>query len=92
MEGVFDPKQDASHGSLAAGAAWYRKGSGDIPASFKGKSVWLDFDGIYRDAVVYVNGNEIARHPSGYIGFRVDITRVVRMGAPNEVAVHVNAH
>ncbi len=91
VEGKFDPKQDASHGSLAAGAAWYRKRL-EIPAADEGKSVRLEFDGIYRDAVVYLNGKEIAHQPSGYIGFGVDITKSLHFGSTNMIAVHVNAH
>ena len=91
VEGVFDSKQDPSHGSLAAGAAWYRK-SFEVPAAAEGRSVWLDFDGIYRDAVVCLNGVELAHHPSGYMGFRVDISRSTLYGKKNLLAVHVNAH
>ncbi len=91
VEGVFSPKEDASHGSLAAGAAWYRK-SFELPADCKGRSIWLDFDGIYRDAVVYLNGNELARQPSGYMGFRVDISKSALVSQKNVLAVHVNAH
>lgn len=90
VEGVFDPKQDPSHGSLAAGAAWYRKRLSVAPNAAH-SSLWIDFDGIYRDAVVYLNGQQIANQPSGYIGFRVDISKAAHPGV-NVLAVHVNAH
>lgn len=91
VEGVFSPKEDASHGSLPAGAAWYRK-SFTLPATYKGKSLWLEFDGVYRDAIVYVNGKQLIRQPSGYIGFKVDIGSAVHFDRSNVLAVHVNAH
>ena len=91
VEGVFDPKEDFSHGSLAAGQAWYRK-SFTVPENSKGKSIWIDFDGVYRDAHVWLNGKELGRQPSGYMGFRFDISGLVKFGAPNVLAVHVNAH
>ncbi len=91
VEGVFDPKEDPSHGSLAAGQAWYRK-TFTVPESSKGKSLWIDFDGVYRDAKVWLNGKELGSQPSGYIGFRFDIAGLVKFDAPNVLAVHVNAH
>ncbi len=77
------------HGYLPVYPAWYRR-SIEIPASAKGRSVWLDFGGVYRDAVVFVNGRFIEEHPSGYTGFRLNVTSVVRPGEKNEVAVFVD--
>ena len=51
------PGRDAygGHGYLPVYPAWYQR-TLSLPASAKGKSVWLDFGGVYRDAVVFVNG------------------------------------
>jgi beta-galactosidase len=90
VENAFDPNGDADHGSLPHGAAWYRK-TVEIPRSDKGKRVWLEFDGVYRDCVVWVNGIEVARHYDGYAGFTADIGSAANYGGANNIAVHVDA-
>jgi beta-galactosidase len=79
----------AGHGYLPVYPAWYRR-QFTIPASNKDKIVSLDFGGVYRDAIVFVNGQFLAQHPSGYSGFQVDITPAVKFGATNDVAVFVD--
>ncbi|HEX6466732.1 MAG TPA: glycoside hydrolase family 2 TIM barrel-domain containing protein [Terriglobales bacterium] len=77
------------HGYLPLYPAWYQRKL-LIPAASKGKSVWLDFGGIYRDAVVFVNGQLIDEHASGYTEFRLNITSAVRYGKENSIAVFVD--
>lgn len=77
------------HGYLPLYPAWYQRKL-MIPATDKGKNVWLDFGGVYRDAVVFVNGQFIAQHASGYSSFRLDITSAVRCGEENTIAVFVD--
>jgi beta-galactosidase len=77
------------HGYLPLYPAWYQRKL-MIPAADKGKNVWLDFGGVYRDAVVFVNGKFIAQHASGYSSFRLDITSAVRCGEENSIAVFVD--
>jgi len=91
IEGTFTPTADAGHGSLPVAPAWYRK-TFTLPASYKGKSVWIDFDGVYRDAKVYLNGKLLGAHPGGYTSFRFDISQAARFGggAKNVLAVSVD--
>ncbi len=89
LESAFTPKGDASHGSLIPTAAWYRK-TFTLPASDKGKAVWIDFDGAYRDSHVYLNGTLLGEHPCGYTPFRFDISRTAHYGGRNVLAVQVN--
>ena len=77
------------HGYLPVYPAWYRRDF-TVPANANGKTVWLQFGGVYRDAIVFVNGQFVKQHPSGYTTFRMNITRNVRYGAKNEVAVFVD--
>ncbi len=79
----------AGHGYLPVYPAWYRRNLA-ISASAKGKSVWLDFGGVYRDAVIFVNGKFLDQHASGYTGFRLNITAAIRYGEENSVAVFVD--
>lgn len=71
------------------GVGWYRK-TFQLGSELDGKRVRLDFDGVYMDATVYVNGEQVATHPYGYSPFQVDITDQVKIGAENSVAVRVN--
>jgi beta-galactosidase len=90
VEGTFTPTADPSHGSLPTAPAWYRK-SFTLPASAQGKSVWIDFDGVYRDSKVYLNGQLLGEHPSGYTGFRYDISKFAYFdGTSNVLTVHVD--
>ena len=89
VEQAFTPTADPGHGSLPTPPAWYRR-TFDLPASDRGKAVDLQFDGVYRDAKVYLNGVLVGEHPSGYTGFHYDISRAAKYGARNTLAVHVN--
>ena len=62
-----------------------------MPRSLAGKQISLEFDGVYMDSSVYVNGELAAGHPYGYTGFNVDLTKRVHTDGrtPNVVAVKV---
>lgn len=77
------------HGYLPVYPAWYQRKI-LIPSSSRNKSIWLDFGGVYRDAVVFVNDRFIAEHPGGYTSFRLNITSAVRFGKENSIAVFVD--
>ncbi len=79
----------AGHGYLPLYPAWYKRTLTIDPAD-RDKELWLDFGGIYRDAIVFVNGQLIAQHASGYTGFRLNITSAVRFGERNTIAVFVD--
>ncbi len=97
VELPFDPKSDRSHGFKPVGpkfstndVGWYRR-TFDLPKTAAGKRIWLDFDGVYRDSLVFVNGYRIGRHESGYSNFRYDITDAVNCGGENILTVRVDA-
>lgn len=77
------------HGYLPLYPAWYRRKL-NIPASARGKTIWLEFGGIYRDAIVFVNGKFIEQHPSGYTTFRMNISAALHYGSENTIAVFVD--
>ena len=79
----------ASMGFMQGGLGWYRK-SFAVPASWKGRRVSLEFDGVYHRATVYVNGREAGFHPYGYTAFSFDITDFLEPGKENVVAVRVD--
>ncbi len=89
VEGKYDPKASKGHGFLPVYPAWYRK-EFQLSASDRGKAVWLDFEGVYRDAHVYLNGKLLGRHQGGYTPFRFDISKAAHFGGENVLAVHVD--
>jgi beta-galactosidase len=74
--------------SFYVGYGWYRKHF-QAPAAWNGKCVSLEFDGVFQDAEVFVNGRRIGEHKGGYTGFDFDITGAIQPG-DNVVAVRVN--
>jgi beta-galactosidase len=97
IELPFDPKADGSHGFKALGTAfpqnsvsWYRR-TFDLAKPDANRRIWLEFDGVFRDCTVFVNGWFVGHHESGYTSFRYDITDVANFGEKNLVAVRVDA-
>jgi beta-galactosidase len=89
VEGTFTNTADAGHGSLPLETAWYRK-TFFLPPSAQGQSVWLDFDGVYHNAMVWLNGQYLGKWHSGYAPFRYDVSRIAIPGGTNVLAVHVD--
>lgn len=88
---------NAAHGYKPLGrnypdssVGWYRRIL-DIPASDLGQRVSLEFDGVFRDCIVFCNGYIVGRNESGYTSFRVDITDFLNYGGRNVIAVRVDA-
>jgi beta-galactosidase len=81
---------NAGTGFLQGGLGWYRK-TFTLPRSLDGKDISVEFDGIYMDSSVYVNGELAASHPYGYTGFNVDLTKLVHTDGrtPNVIAVKI---
>ena len=59
------------------------------PEDWEQKTVLVYFEGIYRNALVYLNGQMVARNPNGYTGFYADLGRYLRPGPNNELRVQV---
>jgi beta-galactosidase len=90
LDGSYDPKADAGHGFLPAGVGWYRTRF-TLTAKDRGKRLFLDFDGVYRNSTVWLNGRRLGVHASGYTGFRYDITDFVTYTGQNVIAVRADA-
>lgn len=76
-------------GYLDGGLGWYRK-SFTVPASASGQKLFLQFDGVYMDSTVYLNGTQVCARPYGYASFECDITSGAKLDGSNVVAVKVN--
>ena len=86
----FTTTCDDESGYLPGGTGWYRK-TFTLPASCKNKSIVLNFDGVYKNAYVYVNGELIGEHRYGYTPFAFDLSgKLICDGATdNVIAVQV---
>jgi beta-galactosidase len=86
------PRQDAPGGGrmgyFPSGIGWYRKAF-RMPAGSRGKEAWLEFDGVYMNSDVWINGFHVGRRPYGYSSFAYDITQHLVPGV-NVVAVRVD--
>ena len=78
----------AGGGALPGGIGWYRKRF-TVLSSERTVNYYLEFDGVYMNSTVYVNGQEVGFRPYGYSSFEYDITPFVREGE-NVVAVRVD--
>ncbi len=78
----------AAGNAFYVGYGWYRKHF-DVPVAWVGKRLFLDFDGAFQDAEIFLNGKRVGTHQGGYTGFEIDITNVAKAGE-NVVAVRLN--
>jgi beta-galactosidase len=97
VELPFDSSADDGHGFKPVGpgfpqnsVAWYRR-TFELSKEDSGKRLWLEFDGVFRDCDVFVNGWIVGHHSSGYDSFRYDITDIANPGGKNVIAVKVDA-
>ena len=87
ISGSFSSKESiGANGWLPYGKGWYRKYF-DVPANAKEEKVYIRFDGIYRAAEVWCNGVYMGKHLNGYLGFEYDLTREIKFGNKNVIAV-----
>ena len=93
-----DSDRGAAHGFKAIGRdfpensiGWYRIPI-EITGADKGRSIWLEFDGVFRDCLIFVNGYVAGRNESGYAPFRVEIDDFLNYdGKPNVITVRSDA-
>ena len=92
IEGALNPPPDGDRegGFFVHGIGWYRK-TFTLPVSTAGKKVVVEFDGVYMNSDVWINGQFLGRRPYGFIGFRYDLTEYLKTdGTPNVLAVRVD--
>jgi beta-galactosidase len=85
-----DPNQTNATGFFPGGLGWYRK-TFTLPAAMTGKRISLDFDGVFDNSYVYLNGQPLGNHPYGYTGYSYDVSNLVHTDGhtPNTLAVAV---
>lgn len=96
VEQPFDAKGSHSHGYKAIGrnfpdvsVGWYRK-EFFIPESDLGKRISITFEGVHRDAKVWINGHYLGNETSGYYTFTYDITPYLNYNGRNVISVRAD--
>lgn len=78
-----------SGGYFTMGRGDYRK-TIDAPEAWQGKKVFIEFEGVYMNAEIWLDEHFITRHPYGYTSFKVDLTSYLKLGQPNVLKVRVD--
>jgi beta-galactosidase len=97
VELPFNTNADVRHGFKPVGPGfpensigWYRR-EFELPASDQGKTLTVEFDGVYRNSLVWLNGHCLGRNVSGYSSFRYDISKFANYGGKNVLVVRADA-
>ena len=91
IEGEFskDHPSGTGGGALPGGIGWYRK-TFAVDKADEGKRLYIDFDGVYMNSEVFINGHSLGVRPYGYVSFSYDLTPYIKWGGENVVAVRVD--
>lgn len=92
IEGQFSENNPAGTGggALPGGIGWYRK-TFSIPESNKGKLTFIQFDGVYRNSEIWINGHYLGKRPYGYSSFEYELTPFLKYDSDkNVLAVKVD--
>jgi beta-galactosidase len=92
IEGAFSADNPAgvAGGALPGGVGWYRKAF-SIPEADTSGLVFVEFDGVYRNSEVWINGHYLGKRPYGYSSFRYEVTPHLVYGrVRNVIAVRVD--
>ncbi|TRO68555.1 glycoside hydrolase family 2 TIM barrel-domain containing protein [Streptomyces sp. IB201691-2A2] len=79
-------------GAYFPGGTYEYRNTFSVPESQRGKRILFEFEGVYRDAVVFINGDYAGQRPFGYSHFFIDADRFLRFGQDNEIRVEARAH
>ncbi len=89
IEGPFSVEYNARCGGLPYhGTGWYRK-EFYVKPSDEGRVINIVFDAAMNNSTVWVNGVEVGHRPFGYVGFRYDISKYLKYGENNTIAVRL---
>jgi beta-galactosidase len=91
IEGAFnkDNPTKQAQAFLPAGKGWYRK-IFTLPEDWKNKNVSIEFDGVFKNSEVFINGHSLGMRPNGYISFIYELSQYLNFGKENIIAVKVD--
>jgi len=87
IEGPYSASNPSGNGYLPGGVGWYRK-SFALTEAMRGRKISIEFDGVYRDSDVWINGHHLGHRPYGYSSFAYDLTPYLQKD--NLLAVRVD--
>ena len=76
-------------GFFVDGVGWYRKRF-DVPEAWRGQRLAVTFEGVFKNAEIWLNGYYVGRHPYGYTTFTMDLTPYLEVGVENLIVVRVD--
>jgi hypothetical protein len=83
---------DGAHTGYFPGGFFEYGKTFDVPEEYRQKTVTFEFEGVYRDAVVSINGDFAAQRPNGYTNFYVKADPFLRYGEENTIRVQARTH
>lgn len=86
IEGPFSDEWASATAYLPGGIGWYKK-SFTAPAAWRGKKVFISFDGVYKNSEVWINGHSLGKRPNGFVPFEYDLSPYLNFGKKNLIAV-----
>lgn len=91
IEGDFDEHNPSGTGggALPGGIGWYRK-TFKVSKKDTGSIIKIEFDGVYMNSSVWINGHLLGTRPYGYISFSYNLTPYINWGGDNVIAVKVD--
>lgn len=92
IEGTFSEDNPATPGggALPGGIGWYRK-TFTVSETNKNKLTFIQFDGVYRNSEVWINGHPLGKRPYGYSSFQYELTPYLKYGdEKNALVVRVD--
>ena len=89
IEGPYSREWASGTGYLPGGIGWYRYAF-TFDSDARTQNVAVEFDGVYCNSEVWINGHYLGKRPNGYIGFEYDLTPYLRFGDKNVLAVRVD--
>ena len=94
ISGTYNESGIRGQGYLPKNITWYRKHF-NLPTDWKGMSIWVYFEGVFRSSLIYLNGQQLAFHDSGYTSFSVPLDTASDIyygdGKENENVISVRA-
>jgi len=91
IEGKYTPDFETgkNNGFFPEGIGWYRKHF-TVSKDLKNKQFVIQFNGVFMNSEVWINGRYLGRRPFGYATFRYDLTDNIKFGEDNVIAVRVD--
>lgn len=86
IESPFSEKWASATGYLPGGIGWYKK-TFTSEAAWRGKKIYIYFDGVYKNSEVWINGHHLGTRPNGFIPFQYELSPYINYQGKNLILV-----